>query len=267
MRYAGASGDFNVIHWNERVATEVGLPNVIAHGMLTMAEAIRVVTDWCGDPAAVVEYSTRFTRPVPVPDDGAGATMDVTGSVIEVLDKGRVKIDLVATCDGAKVLGHGPRRRPTRMMRERHGVEFASLTTLRVGGPAERLVEASTRDELIEAMTSQPRRPLVIGGGSNLVVADAGVQRPAHRRTNHRCHDRLEDDRSSWWLAAGENWDSRSSSTASHEGWRGSRRCRAFRVRWGRPRSRMSVRTAKRSATVISRVLVSRSPDIRACAR
>lgn len=105
VRYAGASGDFNVIHWNERVATEVGLPNVIAHGMLTMAEAIRVVTDWCGDPAAVVEYSTRFTRPVPVPDDGAGATMDVTGSVIEVLDEGRVKIDLVATCDGAKVLG------------------------------------------------------------------------------------------------------------------------------------------------------------------
>lgn len=105
IKYAGASGDFNVIHWNERVATEVGLPNVIAHGMLTMAEAIRVVTDWCGDPGAVVEYSTRFTKPVPVPDDDVGATVDVKGSVIELLDEGRVKVDLVVTCDGAKVLG------------------------------------------------------------------------------------------------------------------------------------------------------------------
>ena len=70
VRYAGASGDFNVIHWNERVAIEVGLPDVIAHGMLSMAEAIRVVTDWLGDPGRVIEYSVRFTRPVVVPDDG-----------------------------------------------------------------------------------------------------------------------------------------------------------------------------------------------------
>jgi acyl dehydratase len=105
VKYAGASGDFNVIHWNERVATEVGLPNVIAHGMLTMAEAVRVVTDWCGDPGAVVEYSTRFTKPVPVPDDDAGATVDVSGKVVEVLDSGRVKVELTATCDGVKVLG------------------------------------------------------------------------------------------------------------------------------------------------------------------
>ena len=90
VRYAGASGDFNVIHWNERVATEVGLPNVIAHGMLTMAEAIRVVTDWCGDPGAVVEYATRFTKPVPVPDDDAGATIDVAGKVVELLEGSRV---------------------------------------------------------------------------------------------------------------------------------------------------------------------------------
>jgi acyl dehydratase len=104
IRYAGASGDFNVIHWNERVATEVGLPNVIAHGMLTMAEAIRVVTDWCGDPGAVVEFSTRFTKPVPVPDDDVGATLDVSGLVIERLDNGRVKVDLAVTCEGTKVL-------------------------------------------------------------------------------------------------------------------------------------------------------------------
>lgn len=105
VKYAGASGDFNVIHWNERVATDVGLPNVIAHGMLTMAEAIRVVTDWCGDPGTVVEYSTRFTKPVPVPDDDEGATVEVGGKVIEVLEAGRVKIELTVTCDGVKVLG------------------------------------------------------------------------------------------------------------------------------------------------------------------
>jgi acyl dehydratase len=105
VRYAGASGDFNVIHWNERVAIDVGLPNVIAHGMLTMAEAIRVVTDWCGDPGAVVEYGTRFTKPVPVPDDDEGAAVDVAGKVTEVLDGGRVKVELTATCNGDKVLG------------------------------------------------------------------------------------------------------------------------------------------------------------------
>ena len=78
VRYAGASGDFNDIHWNERVALEVGLPDVIAHGMLTMAIASRVVTDWTGDPGAVVDYGVRFTRPVVVPDDGVGASLDVS---------------------------------------------------------------------------------------------------------------------------------------------------------------------------------------------
>ncbi|MEK0397607.1 MaoC/PaaZ C-terminal domain-containing protein, partial [Lactobacillus delbrueckii] len=61
--YAGASGDSNVIHWNERVAKAVGLPDVIAHGMLTMAEAARVVTDWAGDPGRVEAYGVRFSRP------------------------------------------------------------------------------------------------------------------------------------------------------------------------------------------------------------
>ena len=77
VRYAGASGDFNVIHWNERVARSVGLPDVIAHGMLTMAVVGRLASDWAGDPAAVVEYGTRFTRPVPVPDDDEGALLEV----------------------------------------------------------------------------------------------------------------------------------------------------------------------------------------------
>jgi acyl dehydratase len=105
VRYAGAAGDFNVIHWNERVARSVGLPDVIAHGMYTMALAARVVTDWTGDPARVVEYGVRFTRPVPVPDDDEGATVEVTGKVAALLENGRVRVDLTATHGGAKVLG------------------------------------------------------------------------------------------------------------------------------------------------------------------
>ena len=78
VRYAGASGDFNPIHWSDRVAIEVGLPGVIAHGMLTMALAGRLVTAWTGDPAAVVGYGTRFTRPVVVPDDAKGVALELT---------------------------------------------------------------------------------------------------------------------------------------------------------------------------------------------
>jgi len=105
VRYAGASGDFNVIHWNERVATLVGLPNVIAHGMYTMAIAGRVVTDWLGDPAAMVEYGVRFTRPVVVPDDDIGAVVVVTATVADKLADRRVRIDLTATSNDQKVLG------------------------------------------------------------------------------------------------------------------------------------------------------------------
>ncbi|MEU0686794.1 MaoC family dehydratase [Streptomyces uncialis] len=105
VRYAGASGDFNPIHWNERFAKAVGLPDVIAHGMFTMAEAIRVVTDWTGDPAAVVEYGVRFTRPVVVPDDDKGATIEVTAKVAVKLDDHLVRVDLTATSAGQKVLG------------------------------------------------------------------------------------------------------------------------------------------------------------------
>ena len=105
VRYAGASGDFNDIHWNERVAREVGLPDVIAHGNLTMALAGRVLTSWAGDPAALVEYGARFTKPVVVPDDGIGATLDVEGVVKEKLDDNLVRIDLTATSSGVRVLG------------------------------------------------------------------------------------------------------------------------------------------------------------------
>ena len=103
VRYAGASGDFNPIHWNERFAKSVGLPDVIAHGMFTMAAAVRVVTDWAGDPGAVVEYGVRFTRPVVVPDPD-GATLTVGGRVTAVRDDGLLDVDLVATVGGQTVL-------------------------------------------------------------------------------------------------------------------------------------------------------------------
>ncbi|MFD4372533.1 MaoC family dehydratase [Streptomyces sp. NPDC058486] len=105
VQYAGASGDFNPIHWNEKFAVEVGLPDVIAHGMFTMAEAIRVVTDWAGDPAAVVEYGVRFTKPVVVPNDGVGAVIEVSAKVGAKLDDQLVRVDLTATSAGQKVLG------------------------------------------------------------------------------------------------------------------------------------------------------------------
>ncbi|MEU1467492.1 MaoC family dehydratase [Streptomyces sp. NPDC005761] len=105
VQYAGASGDFNPIHWNEKFAREVGLDDVIAHGMFTMAEAIRVVTDWAGDPGAVVEYGVRFTRPVVVPNDDTGALIEVSGKVGALLDDQRVRVDLTAMSDGKKVLG------------------------------------------------------------------------------------------------------------------------------------------------------------------
>ena len=105
VRYAGASGDFNPIHWNERSARAVGLPDVIAHGMFTMACAGRVLTDWIGDPGAVLEYGVRFTKPVAVPDDDAGATLVVTGRVAEKLTERRVRVELIASSDGVKVLG------------------------------------------------------------------------------------------------------------------------------------------------------------------
>jgi acyl dehydratase len=104
VRYAGASGDFNPIHWSDRVATSVGLPGVIAHGMFTMALAGRAVSDWTGDPAALVEYQVRFGRPVVVPDDDDGAEVTVRGTVGALLDDGRVRVDLTVTSGGAKVL-------------------------------------------------------------------------------------------------------------------------------------------------------------------
>ncbi|MBL1102280.1 MaoC family dehydratase [Streptomyces coffeae] len=107
VRYAGASGDFNPIHWNEKFAKDVGLPDVIAHGMFTMAEAGRVVTDWTGDPGALVEYGVRFTKPVVVPNDDKGAVIEIAAKVaVKLDDEARtVRLDITATSGGQRVLG------------------------------------------------------------------------------------------------------------------------------------------------------------------
>jgi acyl dehydratase len=104
VKYCGASGDFNVIHWNERIARSVGLPNVIAHGMFTMAQAGRYVTDWAGDAGAMREFGVRFSAMVPVPDDDTGSTIEVSGTVEEKLDGNLVAVALTARSGDAKVL-------------------------------------------------------------------------------------------------------------------------------------------------------------------
>jgi acyl dehydratase len=104
VRYAGASGDFNPIHWNDRLAVKVGLPGVIAHGMFTMALAGRAVVAWAGRPDAVVEFGVRFSRPVVVPDDDEGTEVQVGAVVRETTEDGLTRLDLTVTCGGEKVL-------------------------------------------------------------------------------------------------------------------------------------------------------------------
>jgi acyl dehydratase len=104
VRYAGASGDFNPIHWSDRIATSVGLPGVIAHGMLTMALVARAVATWT-EGAEVVELGGKFTNPVVVPDDDTGVVVEVAGSVTK--DEGGLRtITIEVTCEGRKVLGN-----------------------------------------------------------------------------------------------------------------------------------------------------------------
>lgn len=104
VAYANASGDQNPIHQDEEFAKGVGLPGLIAHGMFTMATAARALTDFAGDPGAVVEFGTRFTKPVLVPA-GVDVALEVSGVVAEKLPDLRVRIDMQVTCDGVKVLG------------------------------------------------------------------------------------------------------------------------------------------------------------------
>lgn len=105
LRFCGACSDFTMTHWNERVAKSVGLPDVIAHGTFTIAEAVRIVTDWTEDPGTLLEYSVRrFTRPVVVPDDEDGAMVDVTGYVERKLPGRRAVIRLSAVSGGHQVM-------------------------------------------------------------------------------------------------------------------------------------------------------------------
>ncbi|MDF0514013.1 MaoC family dehydratase [Agromyces sp. H3Y2-19a] len=105
VRYAGASGDFNPIHYRDDVAASVGLPGVLAHGMLTMGLAVQPVVDWVGDPARVVDYQVRFTRPVVV-DPEHGAAVSVVAKVGQLdAEASAARIDLIVTYDGATVLG------------------------------------------------------------------------------------------------------------------------------------------------------------------
>jgi acyl dehydratase len=104
VRYAGAALDFNPIHWNEKVAVDAGLPGVIAHGMLTMALSGRLVSEWTGDAGRIVDLFARFTRPVIVPNDDAGALVELTGKVTAVAD-GLATVAITAKFDGRPVLG------------------------------------------------------------------------------------------------------------------------------------------------------------------
>ena len=104
VRYAGAATDFNPIHYSEHFAAQVGLPGVIAHGLLTMGTGLRVVTDWVGDPGRVRSYAARFTKPVVVPDDADGAEVVYSGTVSAVSGT-LVTVTIDAVCDGQKVLG------------------------------------------------------------------------------------------------------------------------------------------------------------------
>lgn len=103
-RYAQASGDDNPIHASDAAARQLGLPGVVAHGMLTLGGALRIVTDWVGDPARVRSAFARFAKPVVVPDDTAGAQVLVTAAVV-ALDGDRATVALEAVCEGQKVLG------------------------------------------------------------------------------------------------------------------------------------------------------------------
>lgn len=109
VKYAGASGDFNPIHWNNDFAVSVELPGVIAHGMFTMGAAVQLVVDWAGDPGALVDYQTRFTKPVPVSDttgtDAPGAVLEVVGTIGALDAEARTaRVDLAVTCAGQRVL-------------------------------------------------------------------------------------------------------------------------------------------------------------------
>lgn len=110
VRYAGASGDFNPIHYRDDIATSVGLPGVLAHGMLTMGAAVQVVVDWVGDSGRIVDYGVRFTKPVVV-DAADGAVLVISGKIGEIdAEAGVVRVDITAAFNETVVLGKAQAR-------------------------------------------------------------------------------------------------------------------------------------------------------------
>jgi acyl dehydratase len=110
VRYAGASGDFNPIHYRDDIAKSVGLDGVLAHGMLTMGAAVQVVVDWIGDPGRIIDYGVRFTKPVFVHAND-GAVLKVTAKVGEIdLENSTVRIDISAVAADLAVLGKAQAR-------------------------------------------------------------------------------------------------------------------------------------------------------------
>ena len=181
IKYCGASGDFNVIHWNERIARAVGLPNVIAHGMFTMAQAARYVTDWAGDPGAMTEFGVRFSAPVVVPDDDGFVTIEVSwhhrGEAGRQPGRGGADRPVGRGQGAHPVPRGGPAALTPPMANVREQVRLSRFTTLGLGGPARRFVVAGTDEEIIAAVRDADQRGeplLVLGGGSNLVVSDDG---------------------------------------------------------------------------------------------
>ena len=218
--------------------------------MFTMALAGRVVTDWAGDPGAVVEYGVRFTRPVPVPDDDEGADVEVTGKVDDKLDDGRVRVDLTATHQGAKVLSRA--QAVVRWPRPggRAGaadVPFADFTTLRLGGPARRLVtaEPTPRSSMSSGTPTRRGEPLlVLGGGSNLVVGDEGFDGTVLQVATRGVAVAVGAEHA-LQVEAGDDWD-RLVALAVEEDLAGVEACPASRAGSVPRRSRTSAPTARR---------------------
>ena len=224
VAYANASGDQNPIHQDESFARSVGLPDVIAHGMWTMGASGTVVADWAGDAGRVVEFGTRFTKPVVVPVSG---TELVVQGVVKVGRRrdgpgDRRRHDDLWGREGARPVRRG---RAAELMRELHDEPIAAHTTMRVGGPAARMVVAETADELVDAVreVDDAQEPLlVLGGGSNLVVADQGfegtVVKVATRGVVVDSQDQCGG--ANVVVAAGEDWDGLVA-RAVEEGWSG----------------------------------------------
>ena len=217
-QYADASGDQNPIHQNEEFAKSVGLPNVIAHGMLTMGLVGQYAADWAGGSAQVLEYSARFTKPVIVPADQK-VDLTVSATIGEVFEDGSVRLDLNATSAGVKVLGMAR----AKVKKVQTLVEnLSSHTTLRVGGPANNFVRASNEAEIIAAIEAAGDQPvLILGSGSNVLISDTGFPGTVIQINNNKVTAEVDAcSGATLNIGAGENWDDFVKTTIDR-GWAG----------------------------------------------